>query len=192
MSMARILTATIGIALVGLILGLVVADGWLIGLFGAVSVAMLGMAIGAGFSRRGDPREMRVDFPAAAVRRELNRARRHTIPLGLIRISGPRSVTLASVTAAMGDMSRETDLAWVAGGFGYLLLPDTARDGVLQVAGRLRHQVPDLTGARVDASVFPDDGITLGALVAALQQADAPQPMTLPSPVRVGVRTSER
>lgn len=109
---------------------------------------------------------------------ELERSRRHERPLGLVRIARqPRQERqrLAPLDPALvAGTARCVDRVWADRRYVYLLLPECGRDAVRgavsRVAKRLRDELPP--GA-IRAAIYPEDGLTLGALLQRLDQPEA-------------------
>lgn len=109
---------------------------------------------------------------------ELERSRRHERPLGLVRIARqPRQERqrLAPLDPSLvAGTARCVDRVWADRRYVYLLLPecggDAVRGAVARVVGRLRDELPP--GA-VRAAIYPEDGLTLGALLQRLDQPEA-------------------
>lgn len=163
-------------------LGVVGEAAWPGVAIGSATLAGIALA-GALLARRPKPA---ADAETAAgwreFRRELNRSRRHGYPLSLVRLPGAAGdrASVADRLAQVRHDIRRIDLAWPAHGDLYLLLPQTDRAGAIGAVARLG--VPSPLGAdAVDAAriaVFPGDGLTSGALIAAVGGM-APRPATM-------------
>jgi hypothetical protein len=129
----------------------------------------------------------------AEFRREFRRSRRHARPLTLIRVPGDaiRGGTLHDAVTGdrdLHDWTRELtrnlrliDRAWIDEGSVYLLLPESTRTAATVLLDRLRDSglhVPD-----VRTACFPEDGLTTGAIVAAVHDA-------IVQPVPIALRTA--
>ena len=119
----------------------------------------------------------RVDLSEEAVagwrefNRELLRSRRLARNFALLRFrlaetdTGPTRVALSGVRRLV----RRVDVAWAEGQDLYLLLPDTDRIAAQEVAARARSVAGMQPGSSPVSVVFPDDGLTSGTLIAAVQ-----------------------
>ena len=72
--------------------------------------------------------------------------------------------------ALVGGSLRLTDSAWRDGDDVILLLPEASRAAAADLAARLQLTAPDRFASAVGIAVFPDDGLTSGALVDALHR----------------------
>lgn len=140
----------------------------------AVVVVVLALAVRHRRRRAGRP--VHVDW--TPVLAELERARRYDHGVALLQLLGGdlrvegRSLRSRDHAEA-GLVLRRTDTAWGDPGRVQVLVPEVTPwqlDGML---GRLRGQLGPAVEVR--AACFPDDGLTLGALVRALE-APAPSP----------------
>jgi hypothetical protein len=115
--------------------------------------------------------------PWEDLRRELNRSRRYERRFVVIRIDyvangrglqeGDLSVRRARELSAF---LRNVDRVWTAEETVYLLLPESDRSMGEAFIARVRRDAPELLPEdRVGLAVFPDDGWTSGALLAALE-----------------------
>ena len=106
---------------------------------------------------------------------ELARSRRHVRPMALVRITPARHRELrhALHPEEVEDASRAIDAVWTDGRCIYLLMPETDRSALSLAIARLRVVLPDLDVADVRAAVYPEDGVTSGALVAHLDTPEA-------------------
>jgi hypothetical protein len=101
--------------------------------------------------------------------RELDRSRRHAHPLAVVRLAGAPD-DIDALVAATGH-GRETDGWWVQRRALFLVLPETDRDGANAAVTRLL-TAADRSLAFATVAVFPEDGVTAGALLDAIE-ADA-------------------
>lgn len=125
--------------------------------------------------------------------RELDRSRRHAHPMAIVRVpwaagapSAPAAATHAprpaeAAALAFGSVLRSVDRVWVEGGRVFLLLPETDRGRGEALIARLQVEARLPTPDRVRLAAFPDDGLTSGALIAAL---DRPEESAHPIPFR--------
>lgn len=123
-------------------------------------------------------------------RRELRRARRHDRPLTIVRIPRPAHDPDAHASAAadvrtLGLKLRLTDRWWADDESIFLMLPESDRSAAVPVLDRMTDVHAT---ARMDARMasFPDDGLTSGALIAAVHGATMER---TPTPIRVTVET---
>ena len=115
-----------------------------------------------------------------ALRRELDRARRHRRSFALLRMtmapgaapsSSTRSDDVENKTLALvGASLRLTDRAWRDGMDVIVLLPEAGRITAADLAARLERLAPGRFASAVGIAVFPEDGLTSGALVDALHR----------------------
>jgi hypothetical protein len=122
-------------------------------------------------------------------RRELRRARRTGRPLTLLRIAseelpsggagGPSD--LLGRSRKLGLHLRLVDRTWVDDASIYVLLPESPRAAADALIGRIRAASPAELPARVHIATFPENGLTSGALLAAVHNrfVDA-----IPIPIR--------
>jgi hypothetical protein len=163
------------IAAIGLLVGVASSSVPLTSAFAAVSACALGFAMGVAAARR-DRVDAAFPFPAAAVRRELNRARRHGRSVALVQVRHTSETAGLSVADQLQAAVRETDVVWVDGRSTYFFLPDTQSVGARVLSQRLREAVENGDGTAVATAIFPDDGATFGALLSALAPVEeAPQ-----------------
>jgi hypothetical protein len=102
------------------------------------------------------------------LRREITRSRRFGHEFALVRLAlNGRSVSTAP---EVGALVRSIDRAWVHDHSVYLLLPESTRDAADTVIGRMRREVSEaLRDEDVSVAVFPEDGLTSGALLRSLR-----------------------
>jgi len=130
--------------------------------------------------------------PWHAVRREIDRSRRHRHPFVLVRLPVPRrgraarraltaGVTLLHTTLRSGDS------VWAEGDAVYLLLPETDRDGATRLLDRLGDEAPAVVPGHeaVRMACFPQDGLTVNAIRAAVTR-DLSAPRALAQGVSAG------
>jgi hypothetical protein len=108
-----------------------------------------------------------------ALRRELDRSRRFGHPFVLLKIRpgtpGSRRRRAGEFAETIRSHVRSVDLVWARGRSVYALLPETDRGGGAHAVARLWEEVPALrTASAIAFAAFPDDGLTSGALLAAL------------------------
>jgi hypothetical protein len=109
---------------------------------------------------------------------ELERARRYERPFDLIRLAAPAG-TRRSRTTPPDIEVRRTDRVWQAGPDVYVLLPETDARAASRFVERLRAQ-PDLAAYEVHTAAFPQDGLTLRALLERLATPLGPADLPLP------------
>lgn len=141
--------------------------------YAAFLESRIGEALRIARSRRGS-------LPRDDVRRELDRARRHERPLAMVRLDTPgSSQAQAMLHRLLGDekqghrpLLRTTDRAWRAGGVIFVAMPETTAETGRSFAERVSSTMPDLGLARSTVVAFPDSGMTMGSLFAALEGAE--------------------
>jgi len=109
------------------------------------------------------------------LRRELDRSRRYGRTFVLIAITQPpegaktRRRGARERFARLGSFLRSVDRAWTVGSVTYLLLPECTRMQGEAFLARVRREASDLLPSHgVTMACFPSDGLTSGALLAAL------------------------
>jgi hypothetical protein len=124
----------------------------------------------------------------AEFRREMRRARRGVKALTILRVPyTDRSLDDASLAArseAVGSHLRLVDRTWVDDGSIYVLLPESPRQAAESLLTRVRSAAPELLPADVRVATFPDDGLTSGAIIAAVHGAALEE---VPIPIRASV-----
>jgi hypothetical protein len=153
----------------------------------AVVVPLVLVALFIERARTSDHRTVPASSAAAAsgwedLHRELARARRHERPLSIVRLSGGATDGAAGATAIVPFL-RRIDRVWSEHGDVNLLLPEADRAAAEHLVGRLRTRRPGLAGSTVSIVSFPVDGLTSGALLAALYGTPLP---TVAVPVGIG------
>ncbi|MDP9483489.1 MAG: hypothetical protein M3P84_09730 [Chloroflexota bacterium] len=116
------------------------------------------------------------------VHRELARARRHERPLALVRLPGASGTDAAARSAAIAPFLRRIDRTWSEHGDVNVLLPEADRTAAEILVERLRKCQPDAVGG-ANIATFPADGLTSGALLAALYGTPM---VSVPAPKSVG------
>jgi hypothetical protein len=100
------------------------------------------------------------------LRRELDRARRYGREFALLRLSGD---DVEREAALLGRL-RTSDYVWAHGKATYVLLPEADRTAAEGLVARLEREAPGLLPERgVQLAAFPGDGLTSGALLAAVR-----------------------
>jgi hypothetical protein len=115
--------------------------------------------------------------PAQELQVELDRSRRFGHPFALVGIwcrpKQERWTFLREVATALDTFVRRVDRVWIQGSGVYVLLPECDRTKLEATLERLRDPLSRLLGedtrTEVSAAVFPDDGLTSGALISALR-----------------------
>jgi hypothetical protein len=183
------------LGLIGLVLITVIAasgaGGWPAYLSaGGIGALMLGSAVRSRTRRPAGSATQQVEAGWTAVYTELARSRRHDRRFTIVGIPeaawAPANADQleradAGVTAAtmLQTILRRSDRAWADGSMLYTLITDCDTQQSAGFMQRARATMPQLfrdTGLRV--AVFPDDGITLGALLARLG-ADTEEPQRI-------------
>jgi hypothetical protein len=112
---------------------------------------------------------------------ELERARRYGRSFQLARISGdPHAPRAVDTPAGIGV--RRTDRAWQLGADLYVLLPESETTGCDGWTRRLQRET-GIAPHRVRTACFPDDGLTLDALLDLLADPEL-APREVPRPTR--------
>jgi hypothetical protein len=131
-------------------------------------------------------------------RRELRRARRSGRPLTLLRIPIPEPASSdvpgsATLVRAIGAELRLIDRTWVDGDSIYLMLPESSRSAATVVVDRLAAAPATVAVGAAHMATFPEDGLTSGALLAAVHGTAVGQvPIPLrPSHDEPSIRTVE-
>ena len=123
----------------------------------------------------------------AEFRREMRRSRRGVKALTVVRV--PMSADagedeLEARSEALAAHLRLVDRTWVDDGSIYVLLPESPRTAAEALLTRVRSLSPALLPADVRTATFPDDGLTSGAIIAALHGAAVGD---VPIPIRASV-----
>jgi hypothetical protein len=144
---------------------------------GFVAFLAIVAGIGAFPAQRLDPLEW---AGLDALRRELDRSRRHRRSFALLRLSlasgaattGPAAPddVDGQMLSLVGASLRLTDRAWRAGNDVVVLLPEAGRETAADLAARLERLAPGRFVPPAGIAVFPEDGLTSGALVDALDR----------------------
>jgi hypothetical protein len=128
-----------------------------------------------------------VSFRADPLERELRRSRRFGRPLSLVRVRAldGDARPLASTLRAI---AREVDHVATLGDNVLVLLPETDGAAARAFVDRASRSVGQAQAANATVASFPNDGLTLSALIAAVNghapaSVDAP-PVQAPAPVR--------
>lgn len=107
---------------------------------------------------------------------ELERGRRYERPFVLIRVPlegqrgrGGQPDHCRRMTSAV----RRIDRCWLAAGSLYFLLPESSRDAGEGLLTRMREHFPELPLHEAQMACFPDDAVTAGALLDAVQPDDS-------------------
>ena len=164
-----------------------------------LSLLVLTVAVAAGAALlmvRPGPDRLR-SIGLDALRSELDRARRHRRSFAMARfgLADPAPTSEVSDTASdgiaeatvrlIGASLRITDHVWLDGRDAVILLPESDRATAEAFAERVRATAPDRFVGRTGIAAFPDDGLTSGALLDALERDMLGDPV--PSPM---VRTT--
>ncbi len=119
----------------------------------------------------------------ADVHREIARARRHERQLAIVRLPGEAGSDAVARAEAIAPYLRRIDRTWADQGEVNVLLPETDRPAAEHLVQRLRSRQPEVVGTGASIATFPTDGLTSGALLAALYGTPLP---SVPVPVGVG------
>jgi hypothetical protein len=122
-------------------------------------------------------------------RRELRRARRGGQPLTMLRVAGEELPSdgldgrsdLGTRARRLALHLRLVDRTWVDDGSIYVLLPETTRAAAEALIGRVRATAPEQLPGHVHMATFPENGLTSGALIAAVNDGVVD---SVPTPIR--------
>ena len=114
--------------------------------------------------------------------RELARARRHERPVAIVRLPGTTEDASARASAIV-PFVRRIDRVWAEHGDVTLVLPETDRAAAERLVDRIRARRPEAIGDAQSIAAFPVDGLTSGAIVAALYGIPLP---SVAVPVGIG------
>jgi hypothetical protein len=139
-------------------------------------------------SRRGG-KARAADEPGTIVAAELRRSRRYARNFAVVRLAetdpvghhsenGSVSTRWLTAAASLGQRIRCTDrIGLSSDGAIYAILPEADRSAVEGLIARVMGELPGLRGQlRVSAAIFPQDGSTVAALLAAVMGAPAIDP----------------
>ncbi len=111
---------------------------------------------------------------AQVVRRELERSRRHEHPLGILRIPIMRGRDAGAAGRYLALTTRRyvraIDEVVAHGDSLYVVMPETSGENVLACWRRLVAARPAVFEGPVHVAAFPDDGVTVAALLAKLHR----------------------
>jgi hypothetical protein len=124
----------------------------------------------------------------AEFRREMRRARRGVKALTILRVPMADASTdqaeLEDRSGALASHLRLVDRTWVDDGSIYVLLPESPKPAAVALLSRVRAQIPGLLPDDIRVATFPDDGLTSGAIIAAVHGAALEE---VPIPLRASV-----
>jgi len=154
-------------------LGLGPVPGMLIGLLGLGVLVALFLS---GPVRANAPMAASEEASWIEFRRELRRARRSGRPLTLLRIARDELPTdgadepggLWTRSRRLAHHLRLVDRTWVDDGSIYVLLPESTRAAADALIRRIRAASPGQLPEHVHIATFPENGLTSGALLAAV------------------------
>lgn len=187
-SSAAAIAVAIPASLVGLTVGLLVGDpmpgiafglGLLVGGAAALVVAALRASPpGVGGAAIEDAAAGWAEF-----HREMARARRFDGRFGIVRFGSGAAgdvETLDALRNAVAAASRRIDRVWVDDGHLLLLLPEASKQAAQAAVARIRAEAPGVAALETGMAVFPEDGITSGALITAVYGGGA---IEVPTPL---------
>ena len=146
------------------------------------AVAAVALAGGAALLAGSSGAVSRTADGRAAFQMELDRARRHRRTFAMARLelaaaepagSGSTEISRGTSAGTIGLIAaslRITDRVWLDDGDAVVLLPESDRSTAEAFAERLRSATPNLFSPRWAIAAFPDDGLTSGALLDALER----------------------
>jgi hypothetical protein len=160
---------------------------WLVAMAGALAtfVALAGLVVSRAAEKGDRSVAQHVQDGRAALQSELARSRRHDRQFAIVGIpddlwwlpavaSEDKAQLGVGVAESVQALVRRPDRAWVDGPMLHVLLTDCDRRRGLAFLERAGLAMPQLfMDDRVNLVVFPDDGITMGALVARLNGGPA-------------------
>lgn len=164
--------------------GFALAAGVLLGVVGSIFVVPALRAAPAGVGAA-------VDDAAggwAEFHRELARARRFESPFALVRFSpggDPDEAALQAIRDEIATGARRIDRLWVDGNDVIALLPASTESATQAMLARTRGSVAALADVEPSVALFPEHGITSGALIAAVyggDRNDVPTPIAAVRP----------
>jgi hypothetical protein len=187
---SRVSPAAGAAAIVAALGGLIVATGDGLGQLAGLALACGGV-VGATLAARvsGGMAGPEIETLEDALASELDRARRHRHSLALVRIarSSPSGRTggghADAWSARPAAAVRAADRLWAVDDGLVALLPETTLDGAELAAGRLLDEA-GRDDDQIAIAVFPEDGLTGGALLAHLETTR--QPTSLAARRRAG------
>lgn len=123
----------------------------------------------------------------AEFHRELARARRFEVPFALVRFSPGEAdqTALEAIRDAVATGARRIDRLWVDGSDVIALLPASTETATQAMLARTRASVAALADVEPSVALFPEHGITSGALIAAVyggDRNDVPTPIAAVRP----------
>ena len=187
------ITATVAV-LVGLVVGLLFGDplpgavfglGLLLGAVGSVVIVPALRAAPAGIMGAAidDAGTGWVEF-----HRELARARRFDRPFAIVRFSVGRSPDqglLVRLRNEIAVISRRIDRLWIDEDHILLLLPEATEAAARAALSRIHVRVAEAVAFEPGLALYPEHGITSGALISAVYgngHADVPTPIAAARP----------
>ncbi len=160
--------------------------GWAAAMAGGVLLVLL-IASPRGRSVVDTPIAMVGDAGWSEFRRELRRSRRGERSLTLMRIAGPDTASgadldlLTTRSQRLAGHLRLVDRTWVDDGSIYAMLPESPQEAAIVMLERVRAMDPGLLPSDIRVATFPEDGLTSGALIAAVHGASFDH---VPTPIR--------
>ena len=126
--------------------------------------------------------------------RELQRSRRFRRPLSLVRARPRADGESAALASEFRSAAREVDQVWDSGGAVIVVLAEADAAAARAFVGRVCHPISGQLAEEPSIATFPDDGLTLSALLGTLhgvatERVEAPsvQPPPHDIPTRVSV-----
>ena len=121
-----------------------------------------------------------------ALQREIDRSRRHERSLALASVSLPDAEPVGNGDEMMATIGRvrselrSIDVLWTDGSRLWVLMPESGREGGTTALRRIMGAAPETRGDYWKLVVFPDDAMTLGALIAVLDEPVPVEPVAPP------------
>jgi hypothetical protein len=155
---------------------------------GALGIVALAIVLLTAPAETSAPPVTSAESGWAEFRREMRRARRGVKALTILRIPFTNGsldeASLGVRSESVGAHLRLVDRTWVDDGSIYVLLPESTRPAAEALLTRVRSLAPGLLPADVRVATFPDDGLTSGAIIAAVHGAALEE---VPIPIRASV-----
>lgn len=115
---------------------------------------------------------------------ELDRSRRYDHPFVLIRVplAASQAARHTDHCCMLRSALRAVDRCWSAAGSIYVLLPESTHEMAEGLLARIRVALPELRLDEAETACFPDDALTGGGLLDAVQRGEPRAPRSTPVP----------